>query len=649
MKKMLTLALAMALTAGLATAQIVDIDDIQVYTVAGQPASPYDGQQVTVSGKIYVVAGTYNGGTHYIQDATGGLTFYSPSPNPLLTIGDTVEITGTIGSFGTEIQFGNGATWTFPVEGDEPAPVETTPSGILGDVEPYEWVGNFAAVTGTIADIDGSTFYMVNTGGGVDTLECYVDSDTGIDLSGMEVGDEYKVLGPLVNFNTLIELKPRMQADLIADPTLPIIREVDLDDWVPSANDPIEVQIVVSDDQGIADATITYRSNNTDGTEPGAWMTSSMSMVRNEDWVGSIPGQTSDKVDFYVTVEDMEGQVVSSPGNAPDGYLECAIGLTSIYEMQWVHPDSSDQTNPYDGKVLNIRGVVTAGTGDTAVPSQMIVQEQETGPYGGYRYGAVVSRLGSGYATSYYRGDLVDIGGTGDNYFGLDQIAPHNANAVNVLAFGVALPPAERATTQVLADDSNEDGTPRRGEAYENVWVKTYVAEILGVGTFSPAEYWISDTGAWADSLEVQPNQELTYVPMVADVLQAEGYLDYSYSDYVVRPIGDEYIYFTATGVEDIPTVEAAGGFVSVYPNPFNPATKIEFVLNRDNLTQLNIYNIKGELVRSLVNESLPTGTYAMTWDGRNAEGMGVASGQYFARLRIGAEVMQVRKLSLIK
>jgi hypothetical protein len=278
----------------------------------------------------------------------------------------------------------------------------------------------------------------------------------------------------------------------------------------------------------------------------------------------------------------------------------------------------------------------------------MVIQEQETGPYGGYRYGGVLCYLGSGYLFDFYRGDLVEVGGNGFNYFGLDQINPHNANAVNLVAFGADLPPAERANTRVLGDDVyDDDGTKRQGEAYESVWVKTYVSEVLGTGDF--LEYWVSDTGAWADSLEVQPNQELTYVPMVADVLQAEGYMDYDFGDYILRPIGDEFLYFTATGVEDVPTVEAAGGFTAVYPNPFNPATKLEFVLNRDNLTQLNIYNIRGELVRSLVNEALPLGSYTLTWDGRDAEGQGVASGQYFARLRIGAEVMQVRKLSLVK
>ena len=73
-------------------------------------------------------------------------------------------------------------------------------------------------------------------------------------------------------------------------------------------------------------------------------------------------------------------------------------------------------------------------------------------------------------------------------------------------------------------------------------------------------------------------------------------------------------------------------------------------MLTRDNLAQLNIYNIKGELVRSLVNGRLAGGQeYAFAWDGTDARGQQVASGTYFARLRIGTEVLQVRKLQLVK
>ena len=84
-------------------------------------------------------------------------------------------------------------------------------------------------------------------------------------------------------------------------------------------------------------------------------------------------------------------------------------------------------------------------------------------------------------------------------------------------------------------------------------------------------------------------------------------------------------------------------------PNPFNPATTIKFVVNRNEPVQLNVYNIRGEKVRTLIQDSLPANEYSLVWDGTDDAGQNVASGSYFARLRIGKEVMQVRQMQLVK
>ncbi len=125
--------------------------------------------------------------------------------------------------------------------------------------------------------------------------------------------------------------------------------------------------------------------------------------------------------------------------------------------------------------------------------------------------------------------------------------------------------------------------------------------------------------------------------------------MDYN-GKYMLRPVRDEDIVSGITGVGDTtPQVLPAGGFVGVSPNPFNPRTEIEFVLTRPNLAQLNVYNLRGQLVRSLANGHLEAGTYTLVWDGTDDAGSRMGSGTYFARLRIGAEVMQVQKLTLVK
>lgn len=84
-------------------------------------------------------------------------------------------------------------------------------------------------------------------------------------------------------------------------------------------------------------------------------------------------------------------------------------------------------------------------------------------------------------------------------------------------------------------------------------------------------------------------------------------------------------------------------------PNPFNPETTIQFVLadNRTPVT-LNIYNLKGQLIRHLVSETLPAGKHSFVWNGLDETGKEVSSGVYFYRL-CTPSYQQTRKMLLSK
>ncbi len=82
------------------------------------------------------------------------------------------------------------------------------------------------------------------------------------------------------------------------------------------------------------------------------------------------------------------------------------------------------------------------------------------------------------------------------------------------------------------------------------------------------------------------------------------------------------------------PPVET--GEMSVYPNPFNPSTTIAFSLPESGDVTLDIYNIRGEKVKSLLSEHRDSGNHLLPWDGSNDKGSAVASGIYFARLITG-------------
>ena len=84
------------------------------------------------------------------------------------------------------------------------------------------------------------------------------------------------------------------------------------------------------------------------------------------------------------------------------------------------------------------------------------------------------------------------------------------------------------------------------------------------------------------------------------------------------------------------------------YPNPFNPATEIRFSLPYHAEIELGIFNILGREVKSLINGSLPAGSHAVIWDGRDNSGETVSSGIYFYRLKAG-EFTARKKMILLK
>lgn len=88
------------------------------------------------------------------------------------------------------------------------------------------------------------------------------------------------------------------------------------------------------------------------------------------------------------------------------------------------------------------------------------------------------------------------------------------------------------------------------------------------------------------------------------------------------------------------------------YPNPFNPTTTIRFSVSAVNLksekVKLQIYDLRGRLVRSFPGHSLPAGTESVVWDGKNDTGRLMASGIYLYELTLG-EMKVRRKMMLLR
>ncbi len=104
------------------------------------------------------------------------------------------------------------------------------------------------------------------------------------------------------------------------------------------------------------------------------------------------------------------------------------------------------------------------------------------------------------------------------------------------------------------------------------------------------------------------------------------------------------------TGVEKDELTHVPAGFelLQNYPNPFNPKTTITYELPEVSEVSLIVYNLQGKLVRNLVSTSLPAGSYTVDWDGRNDNGLQMASGSYLLKMSAGSFI-QTRQLVLMK
>ncbi len=85
------------------------------------------------------------------------------------------------------------------------------------------------------------------------------------------------------------------------------------------------------------------------------------------------------------------------------------------------------------------------------------------------------------------------------------------------------------------------------------------------------------------------------------------------------------------------------------FPNPFNPATTIQYALPQAADVELTVYNVIGQPVRTLVAEHQSAGRYAVEWDATNDSGHSLSSGMYFYRLQAGEEFREVKKMLLLK
>ena len=149
----------------------------------------------------------------------------------------------------------------------------------------------------------------------------------------------------------------------------------------------------------------------------------------------------------------------------------------------------------------------------------------------------------------------------------------------------------------------------------------------------------------------IDPNQELTftvYFTPVQNISYAEA-ITITSND----PANDE-IFVNVNGVGEgvntadnnvLPVVTKLQGN---FPNPFNPETTVKYAVKESGKIKLKIFNIKGQLVKTLVNQEVKAGYHSIVWDGTDNFGTDVATGIYMYRLETKT-YNQTKKMMLMK
>ena len=169
-----------------------------------------------------------------------------------------------------------------------------------------------------------------------------------------------------------------------------------------------------------------------------------------------------------------------------------------------------------------------------------------------------------------------------------------------------------------------------------------------------------ADGATWTLAVSKAPGRQLTItgvyqIPQgMKAVLIPEDGLPVTLTENIRIPLSDNVAsarlligteVYLAGEVSPIPTDYA---LYQNYPNPFNPTTTIRFALPTAGHVRLEVYNILGQIVETLIDDNLGVGYHTLVWDGDDAMGRPVASGIYFYRV-VSGNYTQSRKMVLVK
>ena len=445
--------------------------------------------------------------------------------------------------------------------------------------------------------------------------------------------DPFFQASPLEAMNSIV---PWPDSDLVVKASPPSFVGVSTPEARLSSTDPYTVtaEVLIDPERSADSVVLTWTLQ--DGIAKSAPDSTPIPMVNTEGntWAADLPASGLDGgfVSYWVTATDNTG---ASTSTIATGYRTIDGPLASISDIQEaVLPGAGDYPSPFAG--VTIENLTVIVQSQPAISGEVSVQDDSTlAPWSG-----IMLDLTDEQVATIAPGDqLMIASATVEERFGLTQLTDVTmsvSSAKSSSALGY----------RSVSSADFQDAVVR--EAHEGMLVTFENATITEITRFGEWEF----TNASADETVIGDDQSDSF-PGGGDVFTPgetyaflQGIWWYSFGTYKIVPEDPD----TDIGEQVNVAVEPIGDGIPSqfslnqnYPNPFNPTTMITYDIPQSGLVTLEVFDITGRKLATLVDEELSAGSYRVSFDAYD-----LASGLYLYRLTAGAHV-QTNKMLLMR
>jgi len=668
-KTLLLLAFLLIALTNISAQQIAKLDTTTIFDLqyvppeslaVGQDNSPFLGDTVVVEGVVAVPPRTFYIGARWtiiLVDENGGPwnavqivqhdTTQLGTNMSALKKGYKVRITGSVSEYSysvapSQTQIDLFTSPPVPVEllgynYPVPEPMVVNCADLAQEVgEKYEsalvMIKNVTVVNNAIpgndmliADATGQVVVDSWSIGLYDSLDTgtysYPSNGTTIDIIGHIRSNPY---------GTGLNIGPRTSADIRIYTIPPVISDVVRIPAAPKSNEDVSVTAKIMDSNGtVGQAQIFFKV----GTD--AW--TSIDMASSDTiFTGTIPKQADGSmVQYFIKAVDNSGDFALNPGDTSSSkyfYHVRDNGLT-IWDLQWT--PFVDGNSAYLGMEVTVSGVVTASPDD--ILGDYIIQEGEA-PWNGIWVNDALHFP--------QRGDFVRVSGVVEENYNVTRL--NLVTTMDSLGTGYTIDPLPITTGQATT------GSPE-AESYEGVLLQFDNVIVSNPFPDSPSNYGEIEINDGTGGYRVDENG--TFTGNFDSTFALNDKIDriigigwYSFYNYKLEPRGeDDVIGHRPSAVgERQHHLNLTYDLSQNYPNPFNPATTIHFSLGKNEFVELEVYNILGQKIRTLVHEYKYAGQHTIHWDGLDNNGKNIASGLYFYTIKAG-NFIKTNKMVLLR